>query len=191
VNQLTKKVYVGQFRGHDVTVINGTTDKIIATIPVAYDPLDVAVNQVTNTAYATGKTAVSVINGMTNQVSATVGVRGLGIAVDVNTDTIYDVTASSSPSEPGPVAVINGESNMVTANFTVRTPSGIAVDLNGDTIYVDSFWHAQLVVVDGTTNTVIATVHVGSLPSNVAVDPRTGLVYVTNQGDSTVSVVGS
>ena len=28
------------------------------------------------------------------------------------------------------------------------------------------------------------------LPSNVAVNPQTGLVYVTNQNDSTVSVVG-
>jgi DNA-binding beta-propeller fold protein YncE len=36
---------------------------------------------------------------------------------------------------------------------------------------------------------VTATVHVGSLRSNVAVNPQTGLVYVTNQGDSTVSVV--
>ena len=45
-------------------------------------------------------------------------------------------------------------------------------------------------VADGTANTVTGTVHVGSLPSNVAVNPQTGLVYVTNQGDSTVSVAG-
>jgi YVTN family beta-propeller protein len=58
-----------------------------------------------------------------------------------------------------------------------------------DTVYVDSFRRAQLLVVDGTTNTVTETVPVGSLPSNVAVNPQNGLVYVTNQGDSTVSVV--
>jgi YVTN family beta-propeller protein len=59
-----------------------------------------------------------------------------------------------------------------------------------DTSYVDNSRRTQLLVVDGTTNTVTATVKVGSLPSNVDVNPQTGLVYVTNQGHSTVSVVG-
>ena len=45
-------------------------------------------------------------------------------------------------------------------------------------------------VIDGRTNTVTAMVKVGSLPSNVAVNPQTGFGYVTNQGDSTVSVIG-
>ena len=56
--------------------------------------------------------------------------------------------------------------------------------------YVDSFRRAQVVVIDGRTNTVTAMVKVGSLPSNVAVNPQTGLGYVTNQGGSTVSVIG-
>ena len=80
---------------------------------------------------------------------------------------------------------------MVTGVQTCALPIwGIAVNPQTDAIYVDSFWHAQLLVADGTTNTVTGTVKVGSLPSNVAVNPQTGLVYVTNQNDSTVSVVG-
>ena len=188
MNPLTGKVYVGRFRGHNVAVIDGMTNTVIATIRVAYDPLGVAVNPLTDTAYATGLTAVSVISGRTNKVIARIGVRGLGIAVDPQTDTIYDVTVATG--QAGPVAVIDGKTNTVTANFTVRNPWGIAVNPETDTIYVDSFWHAQLLVADGATNTVTGTVHVGSLPSNVAVNPQTGLVYVTNQGDSTVSVVG-
>jgi len=146
------------------------------------------VNPVTGTAYATGRSAVSVISGQTNKVTARIGVRGLGIAVDPQTNTVYDVTVNSV--EPGPVAVIDGTTNTVTANVTIRSPWGVAVNPGTDTIYVDSFRRAQLVVIDGTTNTVTAMVKVGSLPSNVAVDPQTGLVYTTNQGDNTVSVVG-
>ena len=171
-----------------MAVLDGKTGTIIATSVSPTIPLGVAVNTLTDTAYATGQSAVSVISGRTNKVVARIGVRGLGIAVDPQTDTIYDVTVATG--QAGPVAVIDGKTNTVTANFTVRNPWGIAVNPQTDAIYVDSFWHAQLLVADGTTNTVTGTVKVGSLPSNVAVNPQTGLVYVTNQNDSTVSVVG-
>ena len=46
-------------------------------------------------------------------------------------------------------------------------------------------------VIDGSTRTVTATVPVGKRPRGVAVDPGTHTVYVTNVGDSTVSVIES
>ena len=44
-------------------------------------------------------------------------------------------------------------------------------------------------MIDGTTNTVTATIAVGSDPDGVAVDPATDTVYVTNQDGNTVSVI--
>jgi YVTN family beta-propeller protein len=44
-------------------------------------------------------------------------------------------------------------------------------------------------VIDEASNTVTATIAVGSLPSAVAVDPAAGTVYVTNYGSGTASVI--
>ena len=44
---------------------------------------------------------------------------------------------------------------------------------------------------DASTHTVTATVPVGYQPDRVAVDPGTHTGYVTNSGDTTVSVIES
>ena len=44
-------------------------------------------------------------------------------------------------------------------------------------------------MIDGATNTVTATIPVGSKPIGVGVDPSTHTVYVANESDSTVSVI--
>ena len=44
-------------------------------------------------------------------------------------------------------------------------------------------------VIDEATNTVTATIPVGSDPYGVAVDPAARTVYVANYGDDTVSVI--
>jgi DNA-binding beta-propeller fold protein YncE len=44
-------------------------------------------------------------------------------------------------------------------------------------------------VIGGWTNTVMATITVGSGPFAVAVNPVTGAVYVGNAGSGTVSVI--
>ena len=56
-------------------------------------------------------------------------------------------------------------------------------------IYVTQESSDTVSVIDGTTNTVIATVSVGDLPFGVAVNPTTNRIYVTNFFDDTVSVI--
>jgi len=46
-------------------------------------------------------------------------------------------------------------------------------------------------VIRGRTNTVRATIRVGSAPEGAAANPRTNTVYVANANDNTVSVLAS
>jgi YVTN family beta-propeller protein len=46
-------------------------------------------------------------------------------------------------------------------------------------------------VIDTATNTVSATITVGTFPTGVAVSPNSTRVYVTNFGDNTVSVIST
>ena len=44
-------------------------------------------------------------------------------------------------------------------------------------------------MINGRTNTVVATVHVGGAPAGVAVNPRTSTIYVANESRNTVPVI--
>jgi DNA-binding beta-propeller fold protein YncE len=46
-------------------------------------------------------------------------------------------------------------------------------------------------VISARTNTIVATVPVGSFPFQVGTNPRTNTAYVTNAISNTVSVLGS
>jgi DNA-binding beta-propeller fold protein YncE len=46
-------------------------------------------------------------------------------------------------------------------------------------------------VISGRTNTVVATIPVGTDPFGVAANPRTNTIYVANDLDNTVSVLTS
>ena len=44
-------------------------------------------------------------------------------------------------------------------------------------------------MINPATNTVVATINVGPQPRDIAFNPNNGLLYVTNQGGSNVSVI--
>ncbi|KZS64505.1 YncE family protein [Mycobacterium kansasii] len=75
---------------------------------------------------------------------------------------------------------------------TVDVDNGLyaaAVDPGTHTVYVVNTEDNTVLVIDGKTRTVTATVFVGDYPNSVAVDPTTHTVYVTNLHDDTVSVI--
>src|SRR5262245_7172177 len=55
--------------------------------------------------------------------------------------------------------------------------------------YITNFNSASVSVIDTATNTVTATVAVGSHPRGVAVTPDGSRVYITNRDSNTVSVI--
>ena len=60
---------------------------------------------------------------------------------------------------------------------------------DGTRLYVTNNDDNTMSVIHTATNTVTATIVVGSSPQAVAVDPSGRYVYVTNSGDNTVSVI--
>ena len=57
--------------------------------------------------------------------------------------------------------------------------------------YIPNEGSGTVSVIDTATNTVVATVVVGSGPDGVAVNPAGTRVYVTNEGSNTVSVINT
>jgi YVTN family beta-propeller protein len=196
VDPSTHTVYVANSENNAVSVIDGATRTVTATVPVGADESGVAVDPGVNTVYVTtermcgnapctSKNMVSVIDGATRTVTATVpaGANPRGVAVDPDTHTVYVANYD------GTVSVIDGATRTVTATVPAgENPNGVAVDPGTHTVYIINS-NNTVSVIDGSTRTVTATVPVGKFPVDLAVDPSTHTVYVTNRYDNTVSVI--
>ena len=78
INQTTGTVYAANVNHNSVSVIDGGTSAVAATIPVGSQPAFLAVNELANRVYVynANSSSVSFINGVTNTVDATVVVPG-------------------------------------------------------------------------------------------------------------------
>ena len=74
VNDVTNRIYVVNYGSSDVTVIDGGSQRPIATVKVGLWPQQIAINTKTNMIYVvnTHANSVSVIDGRTNTLAATV-----------------------------------------------------------------------------------------------------------------------
>ncbi len=113
LNPGTERIYVANQGSNNVSVIDATTNLVIATIPVGKAPSAVAVNAQTNTIYVADRDSadVAIINGASNSVTY-VAVPSTGapdsIAVEPGTGNVYVGTGG-----PGILAVINASTNQV------------------------------------------------------------------------------
>jgi len=180
VNPATNRIYVTAPGNHRLSVIDGTTNTVVATVPVDLRPVGVAVNPNTNLIYVTGGDNVSVIDGGTNTVVANVALGDWnwpqGVAVNPATNRIYVTNGLS-----GTVSVIDGGTNTVVATVPVgQWPVGVAVNLATNLIYVANSAKegSSISVIDGHTNAVVATLPMGTWAGDVAVNPTTNRIYV-------------
>ncbi len=152
VNATSSKIYVANSGSNNISVIDGTSNSVVATItdPNAVSPVAVAVNPTTNTIYVANSQSnnLSVIDGATNTVTATVpvGTSPSGVAVESQTNFIY--VASSNP---GNITVINGTTNATTtlSDPNAKNPVAVAANSVTNTIYVANSGSSNVTVING------------------------------------------
>ena len=185
VNEATGRVYVGNRSDGTLSVIDGATDKVVATIDVGVRPFAVAADPVTNRVYVsnTFNDTMSILDGATNT-RTTMKVPGAdAMLVDWHGGKLY-----LTGYEDANLRVLDE----ATQNFSrVKTGShnfGIVQNERTGDLWVPLVGSAQLVKLDGATGDRTVTA-VGDFPCATAVNPATNRVYVVNYGDETVSVV--
>ena len=107
-------------------------------------------------------------------------------------------TQTSAPPPPPELAgrtitVFDGATNGIAYVAVRNGPSEVAGNAVTNRVYVANSGDNTVTVLDGVTNSVVATVAVGTFPSGITAwvnpsDNRTYL-FVTNFGDNTVSVI--
>lgn len=189
VDQDDDTVYVTNFAGNNVSVINGRTGlRTDDTISAGSGPFGLAVDQLDDTVYVSNYNSnnVSVINGRTRAVltAVTVGSGPVGMAVNQADDTVYVAALG-----PNTVSVIDGRAPVGSSTITVGGgQERIAVDQSDDSVYVSMGLANTVSVIDGRTRSV-STIPVGSQAVGVAVDQIDDTVYVANFGSNNISVI--
>jgi YVTN family beta-propeller protein len=205
VNSVTHKVYVANFAGNSLTVINGNSGLVVRTISFAPygEPTYVAVNPVTNRIYVPlhdgGRLAV--IDGASDSLLTTieVGAGAFGIAADPTLNRIY-----VSCRDAQLVRVIDGATNSILWDQTAYpggTPYTLGIDPGLGRLYVsfaadlsDPTQPRQVLVyrIPSTGPSLLTAVNVGiggpDGGGGIAANPVTRHVFVTNSWEDSVSV---
>lgn len=183
--------YIANQFSNSVSVVNTTTNTVVATVPVGAHPTGVAASADGSSVYITnnGDNTVSVINTATNTVSATipVGTAPYGICVSPDGNRVYVANQNS-----GSISVINTTSNALIATVNVGSgPYGVAIGPDGSRVYCANMNDATMSEINTASNTVIATVNVGPHPYSVVVGADGTRAYVSSAYSNTITVINT
>jgi YVTN family beta-propeller protein len=192
-----QRLFVSNFESGNVSVINGTSDRVVATValgtvyPIA-ETLDPATGEVfvSDLTYSTAVDNLTPINPTTFAPGPSIPFGG-------------DPWAGAFDPANGELAMSNETATGWYLTFVDPTTGAVVDSLPGLVDTEGPFvWDASagaLAVPDLVTNTVsflagasaypITSVSVGEGPFATAVDPSTGLVYVVNEWASSISVI--
>lgn len=191
----TNKVYFAD-SSSQITVVDGATNAVAATIPLPAVPRGIGVDQLTDTVYvslgatATSSPAVAVIAGATNKLTGApiplpVGSAPAGVAVNNSTDTIYVAERT------GGVTVIDGSTNSMTTVSTGTTsqPYELAVDEKTNVVWIADL-SGHVLALSGNSVTTEASFS-GALVDSVAVEPDSNTIYATLRNGPLVVIDGA
>jgi YVTN family beta-propeller protein len=203
--------YVINGEAHIVQLINGTSNRVVKTIPLDdSNPLDIVFDSKNDKIFVNfGSPAgggVLVIDGSSNKVVDTLSMPNpYGIALNENLGRIYAINWNYPNSS---VSVIDGTTNKVvdTIPGIGGRSHAIAVNAKTNLVYVDNFDESDggsnyLSVIDGSTNKIVSNVTlfdgwhslaVGSqvtAPVRLAVDSENNIIYATNYWSKTLYAI--
>ncbi|MDP2182814.1 MAG: hypothetical protein Q8K99_09655 [Actinomycetota bacterium] len=203
VNPVSHAVYVANYYGNTVSVIDGVSDSVVATatMPESFSvPISIVVDSLQSPAKAFvanfWAACVAVIDESapgappvavdTGAVHAS-GPRALAIDPTLSPPKVYAANYGS-----GTIAVINATTNAVVGHIAVGTAPralGMFSSASRHRLYAADASANTVTVIDPTTDTVITTIGVGAAPKSIAVDPATGYAYVSNETGDSVTVI--
>lgn len=193
VNENTNKIYVANQIDNTVTIIDGLNDTTTTQVSVGQRPVHVSLNKNTNKIYIANQDSntVSVIDGITNTIinEITVGTKPQGIGINTKSNKIYVANTESNN-----ITVIDGSSNTVikTLEGIIETPTDIAIDEDKNTIYAFTtsgetlLGRGILYIINGSTDTTIQGIIIGSNGTDIAFHKTSGKIYITHTFNSTI-----
>ena len=178
-------VYATGTDNSSVTVIDGSTNTVVKTLPTGGSPVGVFYDPQDGDLYVSCKnsTNLTVIDGATNTLAPSLAFPWYPgwVAADTRDGLVY----VGGPNAVYPVYPGNGT---IGRKIPVGTgPWGIAYDPSNDYLYVADNGGSNVTVINATLNRTIASLPVGLGPTGVLYVPANGVVYVANYNSHNVS----
>lgn len=200
------RVYCADYGTKTVTVIDGTTNAVLSTLAADSGLADMCCNlrdskvYLANGAHAPqrferrgpphdyGDSTVTVIDGATNQILATIRTHGRPMVLSY--DSVIDKVLVAC--EGGRVEIIDGESDSVTATAGLSQHTGaFSVDPKRGYVYcvASDRDHSGVVALDAATGRVLANLRTGGSPGALCYNSRNDKMYCTIPVDSELMVL--
>lgn len=176
-----------------LTVIDGNTLNVLATVTVGSRPVGIALDEANNRIYVANQQSgtISVVNATTFQVVDTfrppLG-NMWGLTIDPSARRLYAAIIKNTIADFGGVEVLNADTGAFVAQIACGAEM-VAVNSRTRTVYATDISGNAVGVIDGRGNAFSSAEPVGTAPRDLVVDEASGLVYVGNLGDGTVSIV--
>jgi len=186
INPQTNRVYVANSGNGTVSIIDGATDKVIATVDVGMLPTVIAVNSTNNKVYIarTFSNSMSIIDGASNTVATLEpGIQADAIAVNPVTNRLYMLNYESKN-----VTVLDGSNASLSKISTPAHLWGIGMNPATNTVYAGNTGGSTLTIVDDAHES-SSEATVGQIPCAIAVDSNARRIYVANYAGDSVSVL--
>jgi YVTN family beta-propeller protein len=185
VNTLTGRAYVVNADDGTVSVIDGDTDAVAATVSVGSHPYSIAVNAAIGRAYVTHTYS----NELTVLDCATDAVRNLRtgssdlIAIDADRNIIYLMGYENSN-----LTALDGASGSLSSIPVGMHEWGLAIEEETGTVYVARTGAAEVEVLKRFAHAPEA-IPTGLIPCALAFNSRMKRAYVANYGENTITVI--
>lgn len=186
INTATNRVYVANNGSGSVSVLDGNTDTVVATLDIGKTPYVLAVNEVTNRVYVsnTFSNTVSVIDGSTNAIHT----LDIGSADEIRVDPVHNAIYLLGY-ETEHLTILDGK------NEGVRKVSAgalhlwdVALNTTLQEVYISRIGSDDVAIVSEARQTPLS-IPTGKMPGALVIDLRRQLVSVANYADDSLTIV--
>ncbi len=196
----TGQIFAADYSTGTVSVVDPTTDQLVATIPVGTSPLFLAYDSALGDVFVSnqGSSTVSEINDTTDTVTKTFSspLPPDGIVYDPILGDLYFVagTPFHCPVSPCTAALysltLSGNSGVVAKVLPLGGwPYGLTYDNGTGQLFAVNYVADSVAVIQPSPAALVTNVTVGEGPVCAAYDPGSGQVFVANEDSNTTSVI--
>src|SRR5579862_4610602 len=185
VNRTANKIYVSRTFSDVTVIIDGKTNAPKTVKAGAGDA--VAAESLDNNTYLINyeNPDVTVFNGTDDHVIKVKAANHLwALAANPQTKKIYAASVGAAD-----VTVIGRKSLPTTLHGIGELPCAIVIDDSAKKVFIANYGSNNVSVLDGITDSVVATVSVGPNPQAIAVDTSNHNVYVARTREGTITVL--
>jgi YVTN family beta-propeller protein len=182
INPVDGAAYVVNAGDATVSILDASNDAVTATVHVTH-PYDIAVDPQTGNAMVanTFSDKVEIIDAATRTVRSRKAGSADAIVADVKLGRVYLLGYEDS------------EIRIWSGGSIARQPAtmhlwGAATNVSDGTLWVTALGNGQVIAVDGNSGEQ-STIAVGALPCAIAVNSKTGNVYVADCADDTLTMI--